>query len=76
MPDQFSRTRLQFGAEGIERLQRAHVAVFGIGGVGGHCAEALARGGVGAIDLIDHDTVSLTARLWPSTPPWGGPRRR
>lgn len=60
MPDQFSRTRLQFGAEGIERLQRAHVAVFGIGGVGGHCAEALARGGVGALDLIDHDTVSLT----------------
>lgn len=60
MPDQFSRSRLQFGAEGIERLQRAHVAVFGIGGVGGHCAEALARGGVGAIDLIDHDTVSLT----------------
>lgn len=60
MPDQFSRTRLQFGPEGIQRLQKAHVAVFGIGGVGGHCTEALARSGVGAIDLIDNDTVSLT----------------
>ena len=60
MADQFSRTRLQFGPEGIERLQRSHVAVFGIGGVGGHCTEALARSGVGALDLIDNDTVSLT----------------
>ena len=60
MPDQFSRTRLQFGAEGIERLQRAHVAVFGIGGVGGHCAEAMARGGVGAINMLEHDPASLT----------------
>ena len=58
MADQFSRTRLQLGPEGIERLQRAHVAVFGIGGVGGHCTEALARSGVGALDLIDNDTVS------------------
>lgn len=60
MADQFSRTRLQFGPQGIERLLRSHVAVFGIGGVGGHCTEALARSGVGALDLIDNDTVSLT----------------
>lgn len=60
MADQFSRLRLQFGPEGIERLSRAHVAVFGVGGVGGHCVEALARSGVGAIDLIDNDTISLT----------------
>lgn len=60
MADQFSRTRLQFGPKGMDQLQRARVAVFGLGGVGGHCAEALARGGVGNIDLIDKDTVSLT----------------
>ncbi len=60
MPDQFSRLRLQFGAEGVERLQRAHVAVFGIGGVGGHCVEALARSGVGRLTLIDNDKVTLT----------------
>lgn len=60
MSDQFSRLRLQIGVEPLERLRRAHVAVFGIGGVGGHCVEALARSGIGAIDLIDNDTVSLT----------------
>ena len=60
MTDQFSRLRLQIGQEAFDRLQRAHVAVFGIGGVGGHCVEALARSGVGALDLIDNDTVSLT----------------
>lgn len=60
MADQFSRFRLQVGAEPIDALHRARVAVFGIGGVGGHCVEALARGGVGAIDLIDNDVVSLT----------------
>lgn len=60
MADQFSRLRLQIGQEPLDRLRRAHVAVFGIGGVGGHCVEALARSGVGALDLIDNDTVSLT----------------
>ena len=60
MTDQFSRFRLQVGQEPLDRLQAARVAVFGLGGVGGHCAEALARSGVGAIDLIDNDTVSLT----------------
>lgn len=60
MTDQFSRFRLQVGQEPLDRLGAARVAVFGIGGVGGHCVEALARSGVGAIDLIDNDTVSLT----------------
>lgn len=60
MTDQFSRTELLIGAEGIERLKNARVAVFGIGGVGGYAAEALARSGVGSLDLIDHDRVCLT----------------
>ena len=60
MPDQFSRTQLLLGAEGIERLHRARVAVFGIGGVGGYVCEALVRSGVGAFDLIDDDKVCLT----------------
>ena len=60
MLDQFSRTRLMFGEEAMERLKHARIAVFGVGGVGGHAAEALARSGVGAIDLIDSDKVSLT----------------
>ena len=60
MLDQFSRTELLLGREGVERLARARVAVFGLGGVGGYAVEALARGGVGALDLIDSDRVSLT----------------
>lgn len=56
----FSRAELLLGKEGIERLRNARVAVFGIGGVGSFAAEALARGGVGHIALIDGDTVSLT----------------
>lgn len=60
MEDQFSRTRMLLGDEGMERLMRARVAVFGIGGVGGYTAEALARSGVGALDLIDRDTVSIS----------------
>lgn len=60
MPDQFSRTELLLGAESMERLARSRVAVFGIGGVGGYTVEALARSGVGTLDLIDNDTVSLT----------------
>jgi tRNA A37 threonylcarbamoyladenosine dehydratase len=58
--DQFSRTELLVGAEGIERLRNSRVAVFGIGGVGGYVVEALARSGVGTLDLIDNDKVSLT----------------
>ena len=60
MLNQFSRTQLQFGAEGMEKLYHARVAVFGIGGVGGYTVEALARSGVGELDLIDDDRVCLT----------------
>lgn len=60
MTDQFSRTQLLLGAEAMKKLKNARVAVFGIGGVGGHVCEALVRSGVGAFDLIDNDTVSLT----------------
>ena len=60
MLNQFSRTQLLFGAEGMERLYHARVAVFGIGGVGGYTVEALARSGIGTLDLIDDDKVCLT----------------
>lgn len=60
MLDQFSRTELILGHEAIEKLARSRVAVFGVGGVGGFTVEALARSGVGALDLIDNDTVSIT----------------
>lgn len=54
----FSRTERLLGTDAMERLSAAHVAVFGIGGVGGHAAEALVRSGIGAIDLVDGDTVA------------------
>lgn len=57
---QFQRTKMLIHQEGMERLQHARVAVFGVGGVGGYVAEALVRSGVGSIDLFDNDTVSLT----------------
>ncbi len=57
MSDIFSRTALIFGSDAIERLKSARVAVFGAGGVGGYIIEALARSGVGAIDIIDNDTI-------------------
>ncbi len=60
MIEQFSRTGLLVGEEALERLQEAHVAVFGIGGVGGYTVEALARSGVAAFDLIDNDTVCVS----------------
>ena len=60
MADQYSRTRLLLGVEGVDKLRAARVAIFGLGGVGGYAAEALARAGVGQMDLIDDDTVSLT----------------
>lgn len=58
--NQFSRTELLLGAEAMEKLRSARVAVFGIGGVGGHVVEALARTGIGTFDLIDNDEVSIT----------------
>lgn len=58
--DAYSRTRLLLGQDGMEKLKNAHIAVFGLGGVGGYVVEALARCGVGTLELIDHDTVSLS----------------
>lgn len=60
MINQFSRTELLFGTEAVEKLKNSRVAVFGIGGVGGYTVEALVRSGVGELDLIDNDDVSLT----------------
>lgn len=58
MKEQFIRTEMLLGTEAIEKLKNSRVAVFGIGGVGGHTAEALIRAGVGTLDIIDSDTVS------------------
>ena len=60
MLNQFSRTQLIFGIEAMEKLSQSRVAIFGVGGVGGYTIEALARSGVGAIDLIDDDRICLT----------------
>ena len=60
MLHRYSREGLLIGEEGLNKLRRARVAVFGIGGVGGYVVEALARSGVGALDLFDGDTVALT----------------
>lgn len=58
--EQFVRTEMLLGTETMEKLKNAHVAVFGVGGVGGYVVEALARSGVGEFDLIDNDTVALS----------------
>ena len=60
MNNSFIRTEMLLGSEAMEKLAAARVAVFGVGGVGGYVCEALARSGVGALDLIDHDTVSAS----------------
>ncbi len=60
MPDQYTRTRAQLGTPALEVLRGAHVAVFGIGGVGGQAVEVLARSGVGELSLFDSDTVALS----------------
>lgn len=60
MQEQLSRTQMLIGEAGIDKLKNAHVAVFGVGGVGGYVVEALARSGVGAFDLIDNDQVCLS----------------
>lgn len=60
MLNQFSRTQLLFGPEAMEKLRNSRIAVFGIGGVGGYAVEALARSGVGTLDLVDDDRVCLT----------------
>ncbi|MBO6148928.1 MAG: tRNA threonylcarbamoyladenosine dehydratase [Lachnospiraceae bacterium] len=58
--DFFSRTRLLYGDEAMERLKNSHVAVFGLGGVGGYVAEALARAGIGSLTLVDSDSISIS----------------
>lgn len=60
MLNQFSRTELLYGTEAMEKLAASRVAVFGIGGVGGYTVEALARSGIGTLELIDSDKVSIT----------------
>lgn len=60
MLNQYSRTELLFGKEAMEKLWQSRIAVFGIGGVGGYAVEALARSGIGSLDLIDDDRVCLT----------------
>ena len=60
MEDRFSRTRMLLGDEAMEKLKGSRVAVFGIGGVGGYVVEALARSGVGTLDLIDNDEVAFS----------------
>lgn len=60
MINQFSRTEMLIGGAAVDRLHRSKIALFGLGGVGGCAAEALARAGIGHFDLIDNDTVSLT----------------
>jgi len=60
MLNEFSREELLLGSDAMRHLKNAHVAVFGIGGVGSYTAEALARGGVGHITLIDNDTINIT----------------
>lgn len=60
MQERFSRTEMLIGEDGLSKLQKSKVAVFGIGGVGGYVVEALVRSGVGEFDLIDNDTVALS----------------
>ena len=60
MQDRFSRTRMLYGPEAMERLAASRVAVFGVGGVGGYVVEALVRSGIGALDVIDSDRVCLS----------------
>lgn len=60
MMEQFIRTQMLLGPEAMERLQSSHVAIFGLGGVGSWCAEALCRTGVGQLTLVDHDVISAS----------------
>ena len=60
MLNQFSRTQLLYGKEAMAKLQNSHVAIFGLGGVGGYVGEALVRSGIGSFDLIDDDKICLT----------------
>ena len=79
MKEQFFRTGMLLGEAAIDRLQKARVAVFGLGGVGGYTVEALARSGIGAL-TSSTTTISAfpisTARFWPPIPQWAWPRQR
>ena len=65
MPKEFARTELIFGREAMQTLARSRVAVFGVGGVGGYVVEALARSGIGALDLIDTAPAASATRSPP-----------
>ena len=60
MDEQFIRTQMLLGSDAMSRLQKSHVAVFGLGGVGSWCAEALCRSGIGELTLVDLDDVSVS----------------
>ncbi len=60
MQNQFSRTELLIGKDGLNRLSKSKVIIFGLGGVGGYCLEALTRIGIGEIDIVDNDTINLS----------------
>lgn len=60
MEEMFSRTELLLGKDAMQKLKDSHVAIFGVGGVGGYALEALVRSGIGSIDIIDNDTVSVS----------------
>lgn len=60
MLNQFSRTELLIGSDAVQKLKNSRVAIFGVGGVGGYAVEALARSGIGTIDVVDDDKVCLT----------------
>lgn len=60
MDEQFIRTKMLLGSNAMDRLAHSHVAVFGLGGVGSWCAEALCRSGIGELTLVDHDEVSVS----------------
>ncbi len=60
MDERFTRTSMLFGEQAVNKLNNSHIAIFGIGGVGGYVVEALARSGIGTLDLIDKDTVSIS----------------
>lgn len=77
MREEFRRSELLLGPQALERLAGAHAAVFGVGGVGGHAAEALARAGVGSLTLFDATrwrSPTSTGRSQPPTLPWGNIR--
>ena len=60
MSERFDRTKRLLGADAMKKLNNAHVAVFGIGGVGGHAVDALARSGIGTLTIVDSDEVSVS----------------